>query len=371
MEPNNKPSRYINKKVTYTRKVFQTQVTTKQINHEVVNYNDNKYVVCLTIFNDDNYILYLIDYEDIDKVIHKSWHFMPDGKYIGNSIITENNEKKQLYLHNLVMNKLTFDGKGQQHTIDHISRNGLDNRKCNLRFVESQSQQNYNQGKRKRITELPEDCNINPDDIPKRIYYAKPYGNHGDYFYIELKNVSFSDKKYVWKTSKSTKIPLINKFKEALDKLDELINTYPELKEHTINEDNENIRKQLINEYNDIIKLSSYPKDIIENNIIKFKSEINKKNEEIVIENKIINTAKNRDKVDISTFENQDNIDYSIVKLPKYCYYGKASQSKGSYFVIEKHPNSKDKRISTTTSKFVSDNEKYKKLLELLDDLNK
>jgi len=99
MEPNNKPSRYINKKVTYTRKVFQTQVTTKQINHEVVNYNDNKYVVCLTIFNDDNYILYLIDYEDIDKVIHKSWHFMPDGKYIGNSIITENNEKKQLYLH--------------------------------------------------------------------------------------------------------------------------------------------------------------------------------------------------------------------------------------------------------------------------------
>jgi hypothetical protein len=38
------------------------------------------------------------------------------------------------------MDKLTFEGKGQQHTVDHISRVGLDNRKCNLRFVESQSQ---------------------------------------------------------------------------------------------------------------------------------------------------------------------------------------------------------------------------------------
>lgn len=31
---------------------------------------------------------------------------------------------------------------------------------------------------------------------------------------------------------------------------------YPELKDNTINEDNENIRIQLINEYNDIIQLS-------------------------------------------------------------------------------------------------------------------
>jgi len=59
----------------------------------------------------------------------------------------------------------------------------------------------------------------------------------------------------------------------------------------------------LINEYNDIIKLSTYPQDIIESNIIKFKTEISENNTSLVIENKIINTSKNRNKVDISTFE--------------------------------------------------------------------
>ena len=78
----------------------------------MVSYNDNKYVVCLTIFNDTEYILYLIDYDDIDKVIHKSWHYRSDGKYIASPLIHEDGNKKELYLHNLVMNKLTFDGKG-------------------------------------------------------------------------------------------------------------------------------------------------------------------------------------------------------------------------------------------------------------------
>ena len=59
----------------------------------------------------------------------------------------------------------------------------------------------------------------------------------------------------------------------------------------------------MINEYNYIIKLSTYPQDIIESNIIKFKTEISENNTSLVIENKIINTSKNRNKVDISTFE--------------------------------------------------------------------
>ena len=51
------------------------------------------------------------------------------------------------------MNKLTFEGKGQQHTIDHINRIGTDNRKVNLREVTTQTAQNFNQKKRDRITE--------------------------------------------------------------------------------------------------------------------------------------------------------------------------------------------------------------------------
>jgi hypothetical protein len=36
---------------------------------------------------------------------------------------------------------------------------------------------------------------------------------------------------------------LINKYTDTVNKLNELINTYPELKDNTINEDNENIRR--------------------------------------------------------------------------------------------------------------------------------
>jgi hypothetical protein len=71
----NRPTKFINKKVTYTRKVIQTQLTTKELNHEIIEYNNNKYIVCLTTYL-NTFKLFLIDFEDKDKVIYKSWHFM-------------------------------------------------------------------------------------------------------------------------------------------------------------------------------------------------------------------------------------------------------------------------------------------------------
>ena len=47
------------------------------------------------------------------------------------------------------MGKLTFNGKGQTNSIDHINRIPRDNRLENLREL-SQTQQNYNQSKRER-----------------------------------------------------------------------------------------------------------------------------------------------------------------------------------------------------------------------------
>jgi len=68
--------------------------------------------------------MFVIDFDKKDQVIHKSWHFRSDSNYIASSHI-DNDSKKELYLHNFIMDKLTFGRKRTTHTIDHINRKQL------------------------------------------------------------------------------------------------------------------------------------------------------------------------------------------------------------------------------------------------------
>ena len=123
----------------------------------------------------------LIDEDDLERVKTRNWHVVTGGCYIGCSVVI-NNQKKILYLHNFIMNKLDFPGKGTKESVDNINRIGLDNRKGNLRLV-SQSLQNVNRKSRSRTAHLPEGIS----DLPKHIWYIKPNRAHGDRFCIELK----------------------------------------------------------------------------------------------------------------------------------------------------------------------------------------
>jgi hypothetical protein len=80
--------RHINKKKTTTivsiSKVTKTK-TTKQLNHEVIDYKTKKYVVCCVPFNDEHK-MFIIDFDKKDDVINKSWHFAQDGSYIGRTV---------------------------------------------------------------------------------------------------------------------------------------------------------------------------------------------------------------------------------------------------------------------------------------------
>jgi hypothetical protein len=130
-------------------------------------------------------ISFNIDKDDLDKVKTRHWYAATGGKYIG-SFININGKYITMYLHNFVMNKLTFEGRGQKESVDHINRNGLDNRKCNLRVI-SQTLQNINQNKKARKVILPPEYNLSSNDLPKHICYVPSRGNHGDGFCVEFK----------------------------------------------------------------------------------------------------------------------------------------------------------------------------------------
>jgi hypothetical protein len=188
-----------------------------EIIYEPVIIDDIEYV-CGTLYHNGDPLKFILDKEDETKVKSRHWYAITGGKYVGVHI-TINNSKKILYLHNFIMNRFDFPGKGAKESVDHINRNGLDNRKCNLRII-TQAIQNTNQKKRERYAELPDGIT----DLPKHIWYVKANGHHGDRFCIELKT-----EKIRWKTTSSKKVSIQDKLEQAKAKLEELYKDYPYL----------------------------------------------------------------------------------------------------------------------------------------------
>lgn len=175
--------------------------------------------ICGSVLHNGNILEFKIDKEDLEKVKSRHWYAITDGKYIGYHITIEGSSKI-LYLHNFVMNRFIFPGRGSKESIDHINRDGLDNRKENLRLV-TQTQQNINQKTRGRTAILPEGI----ETLPRHVWYIKANGLHGDRFGIDFKSENFK-----WKTTSSKKVSVQDKLKEAIEKLDELYTIYPHLK---------------------------------------------------------------------------------------------------------------------------------------------
>jgi hypothetical protein len=180
------------------------------VDYSHVIYNSKEYTVGVVLFN-DTLIHFVFDKEDFPKINGRAWRCAA-GKYIA-SCFTDNGKRKELYMHNVIMNRMGFPGKGANETVDHINRNGFDNRKENLRVI-SQSDQNLNQSTKSRNVSLPAGCELNPEDIPKHIWYVHANGLHGDRFAIQFKTEGI-----LWKTTSSKNISLRDKLEEAKEKL--------------------------------------------------------------------------------------------------------------------------------------------------------
>lgn len=208
-------------------------------------YHEKEYTIMKIRFN-DGYIKGLIDKEDFIKVKDYSWHYVANG-YISHGLQIDD-KKKELYLHNMVMGRIGFPGKGTKESIDHINRNGLDNRKENLRLI-TQSAQNINQKQKERRIELPADTGITVDEIPKHIWYIKPNGSHGERFGIDLKTENIK-----WKTTSAKNISLRDKLETAKQQLEKYYQQYPYLNPN--NEDHLKEKEERLRSYEEIIKLA-------------------------------------------------------------------------------------------------------------------
>lgn len=111
----------------------------------------------------------IVDDDDYERVNAYKWfaHKNRNTYYAETKI-----ERKNIALHRLIL------GVTDQH-IDHINRNGLDNRKCNLRYA-TISQNNINSAKKKGCT-----------SIYKGVYFHKDRGVwvsrarlHKGYYYL-------------------------------------------------------------------------------------------------------------------------------------------------------------------------------------------
>jgi len=212
--------------------------------YNTVIYNTYEYVVG-TIISKGKEIKFVFDKDDFDKIKDKSWHFTSNA-YISHTHRVDG-KYKAAYLHNLVMDRLEHTGKGSKESIDHINRNGLDNRKENLRLI-TQTEQNLNQKRKGRRIELPSDAGITVDDIPKHIWYINANGHHGDRFGIDLKTEGIK-----WKTTSAKNVSLKDKLQAAKEQLATYYTLYPYL--NPANDEIELLRGSLAHSYDEIIKI--------------------------------------------------------------------------------------------------------------------
>ena len=165
---------------------------------------------------------FVIDVADLSGVQAYKWHYASNS-YIATSILvdvdvsgTTVQKKRELYLHNLLMKPRP------QEAVQHISKNGLDNRRENLRLVDAGTLNN--QTKKRRNVELPSMCGIRPEEIPKHIWYVQANGYHRDRFAIEFKTEGI-----LWKSTSSKDVSLKEKLESAKKHLEILYAEYPQL----------------------------------------------------------------------------------------------------------------------------------------------
>ncbi len=192
------------------------------IEYTDVKYRGRPYVVgTITSATTGDRIQFVVDKADAELVKPHRWYRM-SKQYLATEMEIDG-KRHVVYMHNMILGRYRFVGRGQTETVDHINKNGFDNRRENLRVI-PQALQNKHQRRTRTAKSVPPGSGIAPHEIPKNIWYMKPYGQHGERFAIE-----FKDENIVWRSSSSKKVSLLEKLAAAKAELAAIYAAKPHL----------------------------------------------------------------------------------------------------------------------------------------------
>jgi hypothetical protein len=189
---------------------------------------------------------FLVDASDVELIKDYSWH-LASNSYIATSLVRPQDvtdlsgagtqvplsspklcevkrrevKRREVYLHAFLLKP------GPDQTVLHISKNGLDNRRQNLKLVDAAKAQAIiasQTTKKSRSAEMPALCGIKSAEIPRHIWYVQANGYHRDRFAIEFKSEGI-----LWKSTSSKKVSLQEKLDQAKAKLQEFYSQHPHL----------------------------------------------------------------------------------------------------------------------------------------------
>ena len=172
----------------------------------------NEYVI-----NNDHAVLHITQGElkllckvDIDIVPYlqdRTWYAKKrSGKYGKHDVYSVQGKTRTLYV--FVMKFYGIQKPTSKYSVDHINRDTLDNRKCNLRWC-TQSEQIMNTNKRARNhNAIPLPDGILQEHIPKFVIYRKETYNGKTREFFTVNNHPFLKR---WSSSKSAGVSIQEK----------------------------------------------------------------------------------------------------------------------------------------------------------------